>query len=35
MNDAELKTNYNTLYVTKVCSQIPGDGLWTISPRFF
>jgi len=28
-NDAELKTNCNTLYVTKECSQIPvtGSGL--------
>ena len=25
-NDAELKTNYNTLSVTKECSRIPVDG---------
>jgi len=34
MNDAELKTNWNTLCVTKECSRIPGDGLWTISSKF-
>jgi len=33
-NDAELKTNYNTLSVTKECSRIPDDGLWTISSKF-
>ena len=27
-NDAELKTKYNTLSVTKECSRIPGEGLW-------
>jgi len=26
-NDTELKTNYNTLSVTKECSRIPGEGL--------
>ena len=26
INDAELKTNCNTLSVTKECSRIPGDG---------
>jgi len=26
-NDSELKTNCNTLSVTKECSRIPGDGL--------
>ena len=30
-NDSELKTQYNTLYVTKECSQIYGEGLWNIS----
>ena len=34
INDAELKTNYNTLSITKECSRIPGDGLWTISSKF-
>jgi len=33
-NDAELKTNCNTLSVTKVCSRIPGKGLWTNSSKF-
>jgi len=33
-NDAELKTNCNTLSVSKVCSRIPGEGLWTISSKF-
>ena len=33
-NNAELKTNYNTLSVTKECSRIPGEGLWTISSKF-
>jgi len=33
-NDAELKLNCKTLYITKECSQIPGEGLWTISSRF-
>jgi len=31
-NDAELKTNWNTLSVTKECSRIPGEGL--ISSKF-
>jgi len=26
-NDAELKTNYNTISVTKECSRISGEGL--------
>jgi len=26
-NDAELKTNCNTLCITKECTRIPGDGL--------
>jgi len=30
-NDAELKTNCNMLSITKECSGIPGDGLWTNS----
>ena len=34
VNDAELKTNCNTLGVIKECSQIPGEGLWTISSKF-
>jgi len=33
-NDAELKTKRNTLSVTKECSRIPGEGLWTISSKF-
>ena len=33
-NDAEIKTNCNTLSVTKECSRIPGEGLWTISSKF-
>jgi len=33
-NDAELKINCNTLSVTKECSWIPSEGLWTISSRF-
>ena len=33
-NDAELKTNYNTLSVAKECNRIPGDELWTISSKF-
>jgi len=33
-NDAELKTNCNTLSVTKEYSRIPGEGLWTISSKF-
>jgi len=33
-NNAELKLNYNTLSVTKECSRIPGEGLWTISSKF-
>jgi len=32
--DAELQTNCNTLSVTKECSQISGDGPWTISSKF-
>ena len=30
-NDAELKTNCNTLSVTKEYSRIPSEGLWTNS----
>jgi len=26
-NDAELKINCNTLYVTNKCSRIPGEGI--------
>ena len=33
-NDAELKINYNTLSVTKECSRIPSEGLWTIFSKF-
>ena len=33
-NDVELKINFNTLCVTKECSRIPDEGLWTISSRF-
>jgi len=33
-NDAEFKTNCNTLSVTKECSRISGEGLWTISSKF-
>jgi len=33
-NDAKLKINYNTLSVTKECSRIPSEGLWTISSKF-
>jgi len=33
-NDAELKTNYNTLSVAQECRRIPGEGLWTISSKF-
>ena len=33
-NDAELKTNCNTLSVTKECSRFSSDGLWTISSKF-
>ena len=33
-NDVELKTNYNTLSVTKECSRIPSEGLWIISYKF-
>jgi len=33
-NDAELKTNCSTLSVTKECSRIPDEGLWTISSKF-
>ena len=33
-NDAELIINCNTLCVTKECSRIFGEGLWTISSRF-
>ena len=33
-NDAELKTNCNTLSVTKECSQILGKKLWTNSSKF-
>jgi len=29
-----LKLNCNTLCVTKECSRIPGEELWTISSRF-
>jgi len=34
INNAELKLNCNTLSVTKECSRIPGEGLWTISSEF-
>jgi len=34
-NDAELKTNCSTLSVTKECNRISGEGLWTISSKFF
>ena len=34
INDVELKTNCNTLSVTKECSRISGEGLWTISSKF-
>jgi len=30
-NNAELKTNCNTLSVTKECNRIPGEGLQTNS----
>jgi len=33
-NDAELKINRNSLSVTKECSRIPCEGLWTISFKF-
>ena len=33
-NNAKLKTNSNTLSVTKECNRIPGEGLWTISSKF-
>ena len=33
-NDAKLKTKCNTLSITKECSRIPGEGLWTISSKF-
>jgi len=33
INDVKLKLNYNTLSVTKECSQISGEGLWTISSK--
>ena len=33
-NNAELKTNCNTLSVTKECIRIPGEGLWTNSSWF-
>ena len=33
-NDAELKTNCNTLSVIKECNRIPDDGLWTITFKF-
>jgi len=32
-NDVELKTNCTTLSVTKECSRIPGEGLWTNSSK--
>jgi len=32
--DTELKTNCNTLSVTKECSRILNEGLWTISSKF-
>jgi len=32
-NNAELKTNCNTLSVTKECSRIPGEGFLTISSK--
>jgi len=33
-NDAELKNKRNTLSLTKECSRIFGEGLWTISSKF-
>ena len=33
-NAAELKINCNTLSVTKECSRISSEGLWTISSKF-
>jgi len=33
-NNAELETKCNTLSVTKECSRIPGEWLWTISSKF-
>ena len=33
-NDTELKLNCNTLSVTKECSRIPSEGLWTNSSKF-
>jgi len=33
-NDAELKTQCNTLSVIKDCNRIPYEGLWTISSKF-
>jgi len=33
-NDAKLKTNCNTLSVTKEYSRIPYEGLWTNSSKF-
>ena len=33
-NDTKLKTKCNTLCVTKLCSRIPGEGLWTNSSKF-
>jgi len=33
-NGAELKINCDTLCVTKECSRISREGLWTISSRF-
>jgi len=32
--NAELKIKYNTPSVTKECSRIPDEGLWTISSKF-
>jgi len=34
INDAELKTNCNTLSITKERNRIPDDGHWTISSKF-
>jgi len=33
-NDMELKQICNTLSVTKGCSRISGEGLWTIFSKF-
>jgi len=33
-NNAELKLDCNILSVTKECSRIPDEGLWTNSSKF-